>query len=656
MMFAVILERCSKSLKECFGVKFINEIPFFDANLEEFINRKLSVMNLEEIYKFDCDFNNTENQKVLKQMKKMLSKEPQNTVLVTYSDVCFCDEKIVDFIEELQENCVVFNAKNEAVFCFIKCVDFIGFLSENMDNLPSVFHSFEKKILCDVAVEIIDKPLIYKGLCNDTLSGKIPYRLPEIAQGIYASSNIPKGDFVLIPPVYFGENVQIEKGCVIGPGTIILDGALIAENTCIRNSFLSENIYISSGCHIESSLLSCNVVLRRNSVVFDSSVLCHDVTVGEESIVEKGSLIRSFSKADEHKNNFVNYKIDETTSTAGFYGYTPEKAALLGAAVGMCFDMPKIAVASDGELNSTALKLAFLGGLITTGASCYDFGNTFFSSLHYYMTFCELDFAAFISGNDTGTVISIFKKGETSLSKADYYNIKGVISSGDVIRCSKNDCKNIRQIHGMQRMYIQNLTKIFDESAYILPVFNCDNKKILNLAELAATKIGFKNAGYRVEFSINPWGTKASAQSDGVIYPHSKLLEIVSFFARKQRDVFFNEIYLHDAVILCFYILKILNDEKLTLKQVVDSLPRFYVAQKNIDNPRELRVIAADLSKDNKVEFRKDEIYCCDGLNTIKINEIKKGTLSLKAKSLSMEVATEIIENLTKLIIERGSY
>ena len=107
---------------------------------------------------------------------------------------------------------------------------------------------------------------------------------------------------------------------------------------------------------------------------------------------------------------------------------------------------------------------------------------------------------------------------------------------------------------------------------------------------------------------------------------------------------------------LSFYIIKILVEEKLSLKEVVEGLPRFYVAEKNIENSCRLKILAADLSQENKVEFRKDEIYFNDGLSSVKINENQKGGISIKAKAHSMETATEIVENLTRFISERGLY
>ena len=652
-MVAVIIERFNKSLKECFGVDSVNDIPVFDTTLGYFLNYSSSDV-FEKVVELPSCKDALVYNKSLTEFKNLLKKQPSETVAVTFSDVFIEMDKIKKILKENNENLLLVNAEKEKFLCIINAEALLTFLAENNDDIMCVFGKIKAEITCDNYVKVFNNPLKYKDFCDDVLKGAVDYRLPELAQGIYVSSNIPEGDFVLIPPVYLGDDIQIEKGSVIGPFTVVSDGCLVARNSRVRKSFLGVNSYISTGCHIEGSLLSDNVVLRRNSVVFNGSVLCHDVTVGEEKIVDNHSFIRAFCRVDEYDIGLVNYKHDFSNSADGFYGYTPEKAALLGAATGVCYDMPRIAVACDGEMNSTALKLAFLGGLITTGAACYDFGNTFFSSLHYFMDFCELDCGVFISGNDGGTVIRIFKRGSTELSRSDFYNIKSIISSGVITRCDKKDCKSIRQIHGMQRMYIQYLTSLFTEKIKFTPVFRCDNKRILSVVELAAAKIGFKTGKNRVIFNINPLGTRVSAQSNGVVYPYSKLLEAVSFHQRKNNVEYSNKIFENDSIVMTFLLIKILNDKEVALQEIVENLPRFYVAEKTVDNSCELKVLAADLSRDNKIDFKKDEIFYCDGINTVKINDNQKGGLSIRAKAHSMEAATEIIDTLTRLI--RGDY
>ncbi len=647
-MIAVIIERCSRALAECYGVKNVGEIPFFDTILSEVLDKNSVLKGAEKTIKIPAQ--NQKNE--LEKLKVLLSKKFCERVLVTYSDVYFFGENADEFIRENEGDFVVKNNANHVAFCVVEGSFLLQKLNENNDD----FSSFFKTIKCEKTYRekfiVIENPLIYKGFCRDVLCGSVPYRLPEVAQGIYASSVIPGGDFVIVPPVYFGDDIQIEKGCVIGPNVIISDGVLVAGGSRICNSVIGENSYVSSRCRVEGCVASSNVVLRRNSTILNDSILCHDVTVGEGSVVESNSFIRAFSRVDDYGDFFVSFKAENSDTVDGFYGYTPERAARLGAATGICFDMPKIGIASDGELNSTALKLAFLGGALTTGAQCYDFGNGFYSSLHYFMDFCQLDCAAFFSGNENGTLISLFRKGETGLSRSDFFNLKSVISSSDIPRSGREQCKSIRQIHGMQRMYVQNITRLFEESLDFYPVFNSDNAFLCTLSKIITSKIGFKKSGKRVEFNVNYGATKVTVNYDGIVYSHSKLLEIASFYRLKYMDIF-KDFFKFDSLILSFYIMKIISLEKENLKEITEKLPRFYVAEKNVNNPCGLCVLAADLSRENKIDFRKDTIFYKDGLSAVKINQLNKGEFCIRAKSPTMEAAAEIVENLTRFIAQR---
>ncbi|MBQ8183640.1 MAG: hypothetical protein IJ025_07060 [Clostridia bacterium] len=652
-MFAVILERCNKKINECFGVKSTGELTLFDTDFESFINKSISQIEPEKIFKLSVDKDGFFDEILLRKLKNQLLKSPDNRTFLMYDDTYFEIENFIDLLMELPSKTGLENENKQLFSCVLNNADLYKILSEKQQHVSDFLQFSAKNFhVCSGYVKIIEKPNDFKGFCIDILKGKVGCILPEVAQGIFADSDIPKGDFVLIPPVYFGENVQIEKGCVIGPFTVISSGGLIAENSFIRNCFIGSDTYVSSGCLLDDCVISKDVSVRRNSIVFKNSVICEGATVGEETIIEENSFIKACSRVDDFNKKHINFKNESNQSPAGFYGYMPENASLLGAATGVAFNSPKIAVAGDGELNSTALKLALIGGLMTTGAACYDFGNTFLSSLHYFMEFCELDYAVFVSGNYEGTVISIFEKNSVSLKKSDYYNIKNLMNSGNIERCKKENCKSIRQIHGMQRMYIQFLSNMFDKSLDFMPVFKSENKRILSVAELAVSKIGFKSGKGRVVFNVNHSGEKVTAECDGIIYSHSKLFETVSYFRSQDNTSNVNDLWKYDGVILAFVLMSYLNKNDISLKNAVKSLPAFYIAEKEIACKGSFGVLASDLSKNNSIKFKKDEILFKDGSSTVKINKNQNGSLRVTAKAFSLEAAREIIDNLSRIIDE----
>ena len=87
-----------------------------------------------------------------------------------------------------------------------------------------------------------------------------------------------------------------------------------------------------------------------------------------------------------------------------------------------------------------------------------------------------------------------------------------LMTSDNIKRCSSGECKNVRQIHGMSRMYIQNLIKDFAYNLDFTPVFNCDNKKIQRVVEIAVSKIGCITEEKQLNFHINYDGTRINVE------------------------------------------------------------------------------------------------------------------------------------------------
>lgn len=568
---------------------------------------------------------------------------------VVFDSAFFIDvveDFVIKFIKN-NEECNVLSEKNEVICRVLKNKNAAKILFEKSRTVDRRTENRATALLYEGYVKKVDKPLGYKEFLCDILCNRTTMKLPEIAQGVYAEETIPDGNFTIIPPVYFDIGVQVEEGAVIGPCSVLMRETLVSKNSNVRKTVLLNGVYVSSDVYVDNSLLCENVSVRRKSVVMSGSVLSNNSTVGEETIIENNSLIMPYTKVDEFKNQYVNFRKETNDSPAGFYGYSPEKAALLGAAVGKVFNRPCVAVASDGGLNSTALKFGLLGGLITTGATCYDFGNTFLSSLHYFVKFCELDCAVFVSGNRFGTVITVFTKESYSLTSSQYYNIKALMISKNIERCGFDECKNIRQIHGMTRMYIQNLIKNFNSPFKFSPIFKCDNKRIQSVVEIASSKIGYTSGKKRIVFNINTEGTKVRVEYENVVFSHRKIREIVGFYSNEKN---FTHLWEFDAVILCFELMNVLQKNSFDLKEASKSLPRFYIAEGSAEYKDSVSTLMNKIGNKDNIELISGEIHFGNDNDEVIINK-SKDNLRIVAKSLSTETAEELVGDILKIIL-----
>lgn len=650
-MFVVIIDnKLTESWSECDSLL---KLPIFSENLLHCFLRSVSRLSPQKIVIFsqndiknvlphDVDF--IDNKREF--LNYFLGQSDETSIVFSSGNFIDIDDEFIKIIRENKEDYKFVSTNNEDLCCVLYNRNMVKILSEYSVSFDNIFNDIEQTEIYNGYSKNIEKPLIYKAFLDDILNRKTSVVLPEIAQGIYAEDRIPNGNFVIIPPVYFDSSVQVEDGAVIGPGSILMSETLVSKESEIKNSILMCGVYISSGCYVDNSLLCENVTVRRNSVVMNNSVLGHNSVIGEETVVENNSVIKPYTKVDDIKQQYVNFKKETTQSPAGFYGYSPEKAALLGAAIGQVFNRPRVAIASDGEMNSTALKFALLSGLITTGAACYDFGNTFLSSMHYFMEFCELDCAVFVSGNKLGTFITVFTKNTYSLTSAQYYNIKAMMLSDKIIRCDYDECKNIRQIHGMSRMYVQNLIKNFSSKLDLMPVFNSDNKRIQSVVEIAASKIGYATGKKRLVFNINSEGTKATVEYENMLYPENKIKEIVEYFNGNNAV---STLWKLDCLILSFELLRVLHENNLDLKSASNLLPQYYVAESSLKFNNSLSKLINKFGEKSKVEYKSGDIFINNGNNKIRINK-KDDELRIVAKAASVEIAKEMVGDILKII------
>lgn len=317
-MLIVLVDKGDNYFTECFGVKSYAEIPLFHKNLFGFL--KSGINNLFE-----------ENQVVLTENKSNVF---GNSIVV--SSV----KELVDYINALGCKRVAFIYLN--TFIFFDYSRFLSALKSN-DNLfvsdknnnvfGGVFNSNQAinllkysniSDLCELKKHrnftyfncidggrIINNIKDYKSLVDEILNGKYSIELPCDGNGIFCEGKIPKGDFTIVPPVYFGRDIQIEAGAVIGPYSAIYDSSLVAKNSTIKNSILLNNCFISKDCFLHNCMCCSNVSVRRASSILSGAVIGSDLLLSEKTVVESDAFITEFViNNDDALLNFISERDD----------------------------------------------------------------------------------------------------------------------------------------------------------------------------------------------------------------------------------------------------------------------------------------------------------------------------------------------------------
>lgn len=515
---------------------------------------------------------------------------------------------------------------------------------------PEKFTSYSEEVR-DSYVNHLQSIKNYKSLLNDILNG-ITYRKPPfVAEGIFTDGEVPKGDFSIVPPVFIGQSVQIESGSVIGPDTVIYNNSLIAENTSIMNSVIFENVYVSSNCFIDGSVCCDNASIKRNSAVFSGSVIGADALIGEDMTLENGSVINKNVRYD--KFDFVRLKKHNIYSWRNmFQGLSPDKVALLGSAFAVVFKNPKIIVGCDGSPNSLSLKLAFISGLIASGSECLDVGVTFKSQIFFSSRYCDCEYSAFFSGLGGGTDIEFFDNKNENLSRTKCFNLLDFCDKEKIVYKNAEECKNIRQIKGLRRMYVREIIAFSDnELPYISDVI-CENQTLLKtLKEIFKNCITEDSRGNGLLLYMNESGTNVNIKFKDVFYQQKTLKKLVSYFVKKNENIkifeseLYKELWKYDSVFLIMAVLNIVKSTEKELDILVDELPRFFIKTKSIDLKCGNNKIAEKLSSKYRINHHKGvfKIKCNEGYVQL-INNRESGKIKVLTASENLAMAEELCD------------
>lgn len=535
----------------------------------------------------------------------------------------------------------------------------------------------------------------------DMLTGKVSVGFTPVAEGIYAKTALPKGDFVVIPPAYIGDGVQIENGAVIGPGTVIDDNCLIGAGSKIRESIILENSYVSSLCSINSAIVSKGASIKKGASLFEGSAVGANAIIGEYATVNGGVLIWPNREVTTGANANDNLKYGVCSKIMlvndgleGDFGVelTPERAAILGSAVASVEENVRVGVGADGYVNSQALKYGLLGGLISCGARVWDFSTCFPAQMHFFTAFCGLTFGIYISGGKSGTSIRISEKGGLSLTRNSERDICANLAKSEFKRSGHDQCKSVTDMQSVNMMYMRELCSqaTVEIEGTKLEVIS-SNTRITDVMAHALLRLGCVYGSDDLIIKINETGTRGSIIENGMGYSFEKLLAVAAYHELKSgadvalpwdaphiitnignslgrnvyryaenpvsntqdkaREAGIKQLWARDALFLSVRILSIMREREKTLKELVKELPEFYVANKNVDIDVSPARISKKLIDESFLNTDDEGIVFSGDKGYAKVKVKSSGdTLKIITESVSIEAAEELCSDIEAII------
>ncbi len=630
-MLAVILNTMPVDISTYFDVNDVLDLGFLSENLRTHFESELKYIGINEYKIIDNESDFSE-----------ITFEKNENIMVLFSNMYFNFKSSEIFCSFNQSEVVLENSSKDIIGCIIN----VNRLTKNSKFINQIKSLNLPRINPTTYCKFINNSFDYKLILTDIINKRTSDKLPEIAQGVYVNSTPPKGDYTIIPPVFFGENVQIENGCVIGPDTIISDNCLIAENTVVKNSFIGEKSYISSSCYVENSVLCEDTSVCKNSALFSGCILGYKSIINEDVLLENNSKIKPHLRL---RNDFcLSEKYSENDYLETFTnGLKPTSAALLGQALGYLLNSESIAIMSDGNPLSTSIKFSIIGGLLSQGQCCIDFGDFFCSSLSFFCDFCEIKNSVFIGCCKENVYIKIFRDKQT-LTQNERAILSAVLKEKRFNENDKVAYKGIRKINGMQRIYLQKITEMFIGECFVLPKFITDNVIIKNFCRYAVTKLNFTDVKCEILFKINFSGNKLGVEYNGKSYNEKELLRFVNYHNKSKLNEKFMTSNNYDAVYLSFVVLNLINSG-VDLDNAENIFPDFYISRELNNKSLNYKKLSEKFNN-NEMICRNNKILITNENYFAEIDKKQKGKLKVVTKNFNVELAEEIAGQLLNLL------
>ncbi len=633
-MLTVVVEVEIQEIREYFSLEKTGDLPIAGTFLKEHLDSELK-------------YHNIDNYTIVNQrdLKILLQNTTENYVLLLLSNAYYEFSKSFSYHLKNQREVRFINKFNE-------CIGGV-FFKDKLVDISDVY-SFLLNVECsenDVTAysKLIKNHNDYKELLKDILNEKTQYKLPEIAQGIFASHSVPKGDYTIIPPVFIDENVQIENGSIIGPDTLIFDNSLIGENSVVRGSVLWKKTYISSDCYIDDSVLCENVSVCKGSAVFSGCLIGGQAIINENIFIENNTKIKPYLRL---KNEMFSKKKYSEKSLLESYltNINPQNTAVLGQALGILSSGEKVAVLCSGGDACASLKSALVSGLLFSGTDCMDFGCFFESSLCYFTDFCEINYSVFIYENSGKAGVNIYHKNEL-LSQTERLILNSLIKEKIYESQIGGKFGELRQIHGMNRMYLQHCVNLFTDELTVKPFFEASDNIIQHFCTFVTSKLNFNEQYESCYFQINESGNALSAVYKNQNISNKDILRMVSYYFNKSRHIPNHEIWRYDAVYLSFAFLKILNDYNGNLERILNETPDFYVVKSFKGKAIPFKQLSEKFNT-NQVKLCKDGVVIKKNNTTAQMIMSNNNKVKISVFGADMEAAQELAVEIGGLFSE----
>ena len=318
-------------------------------------------------------------------------------------------------------------------------------------------------------------------------------------------------------PCLIGNGCEFGEKNSIGPFAVFGSGVKTGSHCTVERAVIGENCLIGDRSDIIGAVLDDNVNVGASCVIEKNAVVGYGADIGKFTRLLSGVKIwpgkTILSESVINKDMFYETPASLEFDIFGISGkafsqFTLPDAVKIGQALASLKGVGRVGVSSDGKSASGVYRELLGAGILSCGAACYDFEESFMSQSYFYSAYCELDAFIYVSAEDDIINLCFFGKNGMPVSAraARMINNNYRFSAFSFARPDKTGV--LYRMSLLSTAYSCAMRKLIRSQNTSLKITaECENPYIKSLLDDFLKEIQPENAVSSLQFLFNPLGT-----------------------------------------------------------------------------------------------------------------------------------------------------
>lgn len=318
---------------------------------------------------------------------------------------------------------------------------------------------------------------VYRQAQKDCLDKKVTLTLSIPQPGdIYLEEGVYLDPRARIEgPVYIGKGSRIGADAYVGPYSVLGPYSQVGTGASLKHSVLWSGVKLGSNTQLRGCICANNVLIERESEVYESAVLGGKVRVGALSIISPNTKVwpeKIIPSGTKLRGSLVwgSQESEPIFTKEGMAGdlrgnLTPEILTQLGLSYASFLGQGKrVLVTGDFTPIAGLAKQALIVGLRSGGLDTHDGGQVVGRLSRFAVQYLALDGALHAGSkpaDPNGVVIECWNARGRLLSKGDQRKIEGIFAREDYQRLGAEDLGDFTQVAGLKKRYLQSLATYY---------------------------------------------------------------------------------------------------------------------------------------------------------------------------------------------------